>query len=333
MKNPFTFDSGKKVIAGIGSALVDLCLAESEGFVKNSGAQMGGMVMVDCTHIEGVLAKSKNLPTIVPGGSACNTIVGIGKLCDSVAPRFIGKRGDDDLGRMFEKCVKYAGVDPVLLTSPTATGRVLSIITPDAQRSMLTYLGASAEIQPDEIKASYFEDCAVVHIEGYLLFNPDVMMAALKAVKSTGALISLDLASYTVVESSRDLLKEIVAGGHVDILIGNEDEVAAFTGLKDEYKAATALGDKVPIGVMKLGKRGSIIISGGAKAIIPPYGDGRPAIDTTGAGDLWASGFLYGLVSDYDLERCGNLASRCGYEVCQIVGAHIPDDVWEKIRA
>jgi sugar/nucleoside kinase (ribokinase family) len=332
MKIPFTPAPGKTVVAAIGSALVDLCLMESTDFVADSGAQMGGMVMVEHTHIENTLAKAAGKPNIVPGGSACNTAVGIGKLGGKA--RFIGKRGDDDLGCAFEKCVKLAGVAPVLLTSQTATGRVLSIITPDAQRSMLTYLGASAEILPSEIENSHFEDCAIVHIEGYMLFNPGLMMAALKAAKAAGALVSVDLASYTVVEAARALLDEIIAARYIDILIANEDEAAAFTGHKDEAKAVAELGERAPLAVMKLGKRGSVIIhkESGSKIEIPPCGDGKSVVDTTGAGDLWAAGFLYGLVNGHGLERSGNLGSICGYEVCLIVGAHIPDEGWERVR-
>ncbi|MDR2577727.1 MAG: adenosine kinase [Chitinispirillales bacterium] len=332
MNIPYTPAPGKTAIAAIGSALVDLCLMESDDFISGSGAQTGGMVMVEHTHIENILLKTPNKPSVVPGGSACNTAVGVGRL--GWKSRFIGKRGDDDLGRAFEKCVKIAGVEPILLTSQTATGRVLSIITPDAQRSMLTYLGASAEILPDEIKGSYFEDCAIVHLEGYLMFNPDLMMAALKAVKSAGALVSLDLASYNVVEASRGLLDEMIAGQYVDILMANEDEAAAFTGHRDEEKAAAKLGESVLLAVMKLGKRGSVIIhkESGSRIEIAPCGGGKPAVDTTGAGDLWASGFLYGLVNGYGLEHCGKLGSLCGYEVCQVVGAHIPDEGWERIR-
>jgi len=327
---PFKAAGGKNGIAGIGSALVDLCLTESVDFVNSSGAQMGGMVMVDHTHIESVLCKSAGKASTVPGGSACNTIVGVGKL--GAKARFVGKRGDDDLGKTLEESIRQAGVEPVLMTASSATGRVLSIITPDAQRSMLTYLGAASEMKPEEVKPSYFEDCAVVHIEGYLLFNVDLLMASLKAAKSSGALVSLDLASYTVVEASLKVLDEIVDGGLIDILIANEDEAASFTGIRgDEDAAAKALGKRAPLAVMKFGKRGSVIIHGDNMVRIAPYGDGRPAVDTTGAGDLWASGFLYGLVNGYDLKRCGDLGSVCGYEVCQVVGAHIPEDGWKRI--
>ena len=328
MKIPLTPQPNKPAVAAIGSALVDFCLTESAEFVAASGAQVGGMVMAEHTQIENLIAKSGNKPTVVPGGSACNTIVGIGRL--GAKARFVGKRGDDELGRALEESLSRAGVEPRLSVSPSATGRVLSIVTPDAQRSMLTCLGASSEIAPGELREADFADCALVHIEGYLLFNPDVFRAALRAAKSAGALVSLDLASYTVVEASRGLLEEAVDGGLVDVLIANEDEAAAFTGLKDEGKAAAELGKRAPAAVLKLGKRGSMVMYGGGITKIAPRGDGT-AVDTTGAGDLWASGFLYGLVNGYDLERCGNLGSACGYEVCQVMGAHIPEDGWGRI--
>jgi sugar/nucleoside kinase (ribokinase family) len=310
---------------------MDVCVFESAEFVADSGARLGGMVTVDHTRIDGLIARASSAPSVVPGGSACNTAVGVGRL--GGAARFVGKRGDDALGQTFSERIAEAGVEPVLFLSPAATGRVLSIITPDAQRSMLTCLGASADIKPEEIAPSHFDGCAVAHVEGYLLFNPDLFRAVIKTAKGAGAIVSLDLASYNVVEASLPLLNEAVDSGAVDILIANEEEAAAFTGLKNENEAADALAKRAPIAVMKLGKRGSLIMHGGRAVSTPPHGDGRPAVDTTGAGDLWASGFLYGLVNGYPLERCGALGSMCGYEVCQVAGAHIPEDGWSRIRA
>jgi len=330
MNIPLSLPANRRTVVAVGSALMDLCIFESAGFVTGSGAQVGGMVMTDSERIEGLVARSSSAPHVVPGGSACNTAVGVGRL--GGAARFVGKRGDDELGGKLAGSIAESGVEPVLLLSPTATGRVLSIITPDAQRSMLTYLGASAEIKPEEIVPAHFDGCAAAHVEGYLLFNPDLFRAVIKTAKSAGALVSLDLASYNVVEASLPLLNEAVDSGKVDILIANEEEAAAFTGQKDEEKAAAALKKRAPIAVMKLGKRGSVIMHESGVVNVPPYGDGRPAVDTTGAGDLWASGFLYGLVNGFTLERCGTLASMCGYEVCQVAGAHIPQDGWDRIK-
>ncbi len=328
MNIPYKIQPPRNSIAAVGSALVDMCLLEDDEFLVATGARKGGMTLSDAESIRGIISKSTKTPAVVPGGSACNTILGIGKL--GANARFIGKRGNDELGLLFETGLKKHNVQPFLFSSESPTGHVLSIITPDAQRSMFTYLGASAETHPDEMNGDLFKDTALVHIEGYLLFNEALMMAVLKAAKSSGALISLDLASYTVVETAKGLLEEICAR-YVDILIANEDEARVFTGLNDEEKALEKLATKAPLAVLKVGKRGSYVAHNGTKIAIKPMGSGK-AIDTTGAGDLWASGFLYGIVHGLSIEKSGLLGSACGYEVCQVVGASIPEDGWERIK-
>ena len=320
--------SGKTRIVGLGSALVDILVHESDDFVRRIGVKKGGMTLVDMPALEKILDQVSTEPIVVPGGSACNTAVGIGQLGGRA--RFVGKRGNDDTGQFFQNAIVERGVEPFLMTSALPTGRVLSIITPDAQRTMLTYLGASADTQPEEITPECFTDSAVVHMEGYLLFNPDLMTASLKAAKISGASVSLDLASFTVVEESKAILDDIVER-YVDILIANEDEALAYTGVKDEAQALTRLARHVDIAVLKVGARGSFIQHEDRVYRIPAQGSGT-AIDTTGAGDLWASGFLYGLVNGYAHEKSGRLASACGYEVCQVVGADIPADGWIRIK-
>jgi sugar/nucleoside kinase (ribokinase family) len=320
--------NSRRLIVGIGSALVDILIHEDDKFLENTGAVKGGMTLVDNIWIERTLAMASAKATTVAGGSACNTIVGVGKLGGQA--RFVGKCGTDRWGRQYENELAKLKVDPALFRSDSPTGRVLSIITPDAQRTMFTYLGASAETRPEEITPGIFADAAVVHIEGYLLFNPDLIQAALSAANKAGALISMDLASFTVVEQSLVLLKKLVAD-YVDILIANEDEAHAFSGQSDEKLAISALSENAKIAVLKIGSRGSRISHNGETIKIPAMGNGT-ALDTTGAGDLWAAGFLFGLVNGYPLEKCGQLGSACGYEVCQVIGAHIPDEGWNRIR-
>jgi sugar/nucleoside kinase (ribokinase family) len=319
----------RKLIVGVGSALVDILLLEEEGFLASSGLKKGGMVHAENSAvIEELLSKSAAGQSVVPGGSACNTIVGVSRLGGPA--RFIGKRGNDDLGMLFESSLKKHKVEPILFTSDSPTGRVLSIITPDSQRSMYTFLGAASEMKPEEILPGHFENAAVVHIEGYLLFNEKLLLASLKAAQKSGALISLDLASYTVVEASKHILGDLI-DDYVDILIANEDEAAAFTGLTNEEKAIESLAKKADVAVLKIGKRGSLIGHGGKVVKVDRMGSGV-ALDTTGAGDLWAAGFLYGFVNGYPIEACGRLGSACGWEVCQVVGASIPDEGWERIE-
>ena len=185
--------SQQNLIVGIGSALVDILIKETDEFLAQTGAKKGGMTLIQSAgFIDSTVKKSSEKPSIVPGGSACNTIIGIGRLGGPA--RFIGKRGDDELGALLEKALVANNVEPQLLVSPSSTGRVLSIITSDAQRSMFTFLGASGETRPEELLAEQFKDAALVHIEGYLLFNEALIRAALAAAKNAGALVSLDLA-------------------------------------------------------------------------------------------------------------------------------------------
>ncbi len=313
---------------GVGSALVDILAHETEDFLKQTGAAKGGMTYVSKEFIEKTLSLASQSPRMVPGGSACNTAVGVGKLGGMA--RFVGKCGSGEMGAFFENDLKRQNVDPSLFRSDSPTGRVLSIITPDAQRSMFTYLGASAETTPQEITPNLFTNAAIVHIEGYLLFNPDLILKVLKTAKRAGARVSLDLASFNVVEESRELLEHIVEA-FVDILIANEDEARAYSGHKDETRAIRSLAQKVEIAVLKVGERGSLIACGEQIVPIQPQ-TGAPVMDTTGAGDLWAAGFLHGWVNGYTLERCGRLGSACGYEVCQVVGANIPEAGWQRIK-
>ena len=322
------FDKSKDVIVGIGNALVDILAHEDDAFVEKTGFGKGGMNYVDSEFIDKMISLTSGTPVVVPGGSACNTIIGVGKLGGKT--RFIGKCAQDAMGDLFKKDLQNSHVDPLLMTSASPTGRVLSIVTPDAQRSMFTYLGAASELVPGEIAGCSFLDATLVHIEGYLLFNNELIIKALCRAKEDGAMISLDLASYTVVESEKTLLETLVSE-YVDILMANEDEAAAFTGYRDERKAIEALSERAKIAVLKIGERGSYIAQNGEIVKIDPMGKGS-VIDTTGAGDLWASGFLFGLTRGYAVETCGRLASACGYEVCQVVGAAIPEEGWARIK-
>jgi len=318
----------RRLIVGVGSALVDILARENDEFLEKTGAAKGGMKYVDKEFIELTISNASQAPTIVPGGSACNTAIGVAKLGGQA--RFVGKRGQDKMGAFFETDLVKNNVDPVLFKSSSPTGRVLSIITPDAQRSMFTFLGASAETLPAEMTKECFAGSALVHIEGYLLFNADLILAALNAAKAAGALVSLDLASFTVVEESKTLLATIVKD-FVDILIANEDEARAYTGYGDEIQALKALAQDTYIAALKIGKRGSLIAHAGDIFQIEPQGPGM-AIDTTGAGDLWAAGFLFGLVNGHSINKSGKLGSACGYEVCQVVGANIPEEGWQRIH-
>ncbi|MBU8910849.1 MAG: adenosine kinase [Desulfobacterales bacterium] len=315
-------------ITGIGSALVDILINESDQFLTNLEKEKGGMTLVEDKDIEQILAQTNQTPVVIPGGAACNTILGVGSLGGDA--RFIGRRGNDAYGETFEKQVVKCNVEPVVSISSSPTGKVLSVITPDAQRSMFTFLGASTELDPELITSDIFKGTAISMIEGYLLFNRDLMTAALKAARAAGSLIALDLASFEVVNASRDILEDIIKN-FVDILIANEDEAKAYTGYDNEQKAIEKMSQHVTYAVLKLGKRGSYVSYNGTITRIQAQ-SGNDPIDTTGAGDLWAAGFLFGIAHGFSIEKSGRIASACGYEVCQVMGAQLPYDAWSRIK-
>ena len=318
----------KTRITGVGSALVDILINESDEFLNALGKKKGGMTLVENKEIQKILSGSDKKPVIVPGGAACNTIVGVANLGGKA--RFIGKRGNDNYGENFEQALAGNSVEPLISTCDSPTGKVLSVITPDAQRSMFTFLGASTELAPESITPDMFKDTAITIIEGYLLFNKDLMMASLKAAKAAGSLIALDLASFEVVNASRDILEDIIEN-YVDILIANEDEAMAFTGIDDEHKSIEKMALNVTYAVLKVGSRGSFVAHNNKiTQIIPQTGESPK--DTTGAGDLWAAGFLFGLAHGFPIKKCGQIGSACGYEVCQVMGAHLTKNTWSRIK-
>ena len=325
---PYQSKNSTPYAVGVGSALMDIILNESDSFLTANNIIKGGMELVDADKAEELLALSNQKPILVPGGSAANTIIGLGRLSEKAA--FIGCCGNDTLGNEYQDALRKSNVFPQFTTSPSATGQVLSIVTPDAQRSMLTYLGAAAEMDPLSITPPSFESADVVHIEGYLLFNESLIRAVLKAAKEAGILVSLDLAAFTVVEANSSLVKELVRE-YVDIVLANEDEAKAYTGFDDERKALDALAEDATVAVVKIGKRGSLVKYDGEVTVIAPYGEEKPK-DTTGAGDLWASGFLYGLINGKSFEESGRIAGITGYEVCRVMGAHLTDEKWAEIK-
>jgi len=315
-------------ITGIGNALIDLLINESDLFLKDLGKEKGGMTLVEHTNITDILSKTDQSPVVVPGGASCNTIVGIGHLGGDA--RFIGSRGEDRFGKIFENSLHTGNIESVFSISSAPTGKVLSVITPDAQRSMFTFLGASTELDPESVTPEMFKNTAISMIEGYLLFNKELMMAALTAAKSAGSLIALDLASFEVVNASRDILEDIIEE-YVDILIANEDEAKAYTGHDDEEKALKKLSQHVTYAVLKLGERGSCVSHNNTITRITACA-GPPPVDTTGAGDLWASGFLFGIAHGFSIEKSGRIASACGYEVCQVIGTQLSEAAWARIK-
>jgi sugar/nucleoside kinase (ribokinase family) len=313
-------------IIGVGSVLVDQLINESDSFLNEIGTDKGGMTLVELEFIEKALKKTKFQAELVPGGSACNTLVGLGNL--GARARMIGKCGKDEMAGVILSGLQKSHVEGRFFTCDIPTGRVLSVVTPDAQRTMFTYLGAAAELLPSDVKSEDFSEAALVYLEGYQLFNEPLTKTIIDAAMAKGAKLALDLASFEVVNATRPLLKEIIPA-HVDILLSNEDEARAFTG-KDEAASLEIFAGMCEIAVVKLGKAGALIACGDKRLKV----SARPvkAVDSTGAGDLWASGFLFGIQNQYSLQTAAELGACVASEVVQVLGAVIPPDGWFRIK-
>jgi len=316
-----------KKVLGVGAALVDMLSEVNDAWVNAQGEGKGGMTLVDWPRMDRMLATLDKTET-VPGGSACNTIRGLAKLGGNAA--FLSKVGQDDLGKLFKHSLADNEVESRLLESTTPTGRVLSAVTNDAQRSMYTFLGASSEVVPADIKSATLSGIDLIYIEGYIAYNSPWFSAVVAAARKAGTAIALDFGAFNVVNDCRKLLDETFAQGSIEILIANDDEAKAFTGLEGE----AALRKMMPyakVAVVKLGKDGALIARDGEVVRVPAFM--VKAVDTTGAGDLWAAGFLYAYLKGLSLDRCGMLASRVASEVVQVMGPIIPEDGWQRIAA
>lgn len=316
------------VTVGVGAALMDLLLEEKDDFLGKLGAEKGGMTLVEAPAIRAALESSTSGVKTAPGGSASNTLVGIGNLGGRA--RMIGRVGQDSLGESFRAGLRHAGVEErVRISDDAETGHVLSVVTPDTQRTMFTFLGASSALNPGDLGDADFEGANLVHLEGYLLFNRPVVEKVLELARKHHARVSLDLGSFQVVQAMREYLDELFAKRSVDIVLANEDEARAYTGL-GESESLEAFAGKADLAVVKRGKHGALIAQG--KDRLDVLAHTVQALDTTGAGDLWASGFLYGINHDLGLEGAANLGSKIGSEVVQVLGAVIPPAGWGRVK-
>lgn len=319
---------GKPKLIAVGSALVDQLVYVPEEFVASIKGEKGGMELVELAEMNELLDNLPEAPHRAPGGSAANTIVGAARL--GLDTGMLSKVGDDEAGEFYRQALRDAGVDDSAfkVNAEVATGTCISLITPDSERTMRTYLGAAATLAPDDISPADFAGCTHAHLEGYLLFNHDLIMRVLDSAKAQGCKISLDLAAPEVVTANIDHLTAIV-NDYVDIVLANESEAAAFTNEDDEKKALADLAGRCETAVVKVGSRGAWIQQGSEIAGVPIYGG--KGVDTTGAGDLWASGFLYGLLSGWDLERAGTLGAHVSGEVVHVTGAMLPEEAWQGV--
>lgn len=316
-----------KQILGVGAALMDVLAHVSDDFVVSTQRPKGGMTLVDPGEQESLLARLNGPVTEAPGGSACNTLVGLSRLGSNA--RFLGKRGSDALGDRLEGVLGEAGLKLSLVRGAQGTGSALSAVTPDAQRTMFTSLGASAELVPADLDAVSLDGVGLVYLEGYLLFNTPFFDAVLDKANAAKVPVYLDCGSFDVVQAFRGHLQNLLAEHRLAGLFANEDESAALTGT-DPESALEWIAQHVDLAVVKLGARGALLAQNG-RSVVAPVVPVPKVLDTTGAGDLWASGLIAGLDRGWDLARSAHLAAATAAEVIQVLGARIPDGGWERI--
>lgn len=317
-----------KRILGIGNALVDiLTLIEGEDTLSKFDLPKGSMQLVDRDKSEFIKTGTSHFRrTLSSGGSAANTIHGLAMLGADTG--FIGSIGRDETGDFFEKDMKSAGVNTLLIRRNSVTGTAVALVTPDSERTFATHLGAAVELGADDLKPMLFDGYDILYLEGYLINDFSLMETACRMAKESGMLVALDLASYNVVESHIADFKTIVRE-YVDILFANEQEARAFTGL-DPDEALPVLSEGSGIVILKVGADGSWLKRG--EEIIKISALPVECNDTTGAGDLYAAGFLYGIARELDFEKCGIIGSLMAGKVIEIVGARMKKEKFSEIK-
>ena len=312
----------------IGNALVDkVCLLPNDDILREENLPKGSMQLINSEESKRLKTRLEELKSeIATGGSAANTANGIANL--GVSTTYIGMVGNDELGDFYEKDMRENNISTHIFRSPDmATGLALALVSKDGERTFATHLGAAVTLSADNINETLLEGYDYLHIEGYLISNNELFNKIIDCAKKCGVKISIDLASYNVVEENLEYLKTVCKG--VEIIFANEDEARAFTQ-KDAEAALDEIAEYANIAVVKIGAKGSLIKHNGQKMRIEETK--RNKIDTTGAGDMYAGGFLAGLCKGEDLTKCGKLGSILAGNVIEIMGTKMDAQRWTKIE-
>jgi sugar/nucleoside kinase (ribokinase family) len=319
-------------VVGIGNAIVDVFAHTDDGFLRTHGLAKGSMTLIDGARAESLYA-AMGPGAEVSGGSAANTMAGIAALGGRGA--FIGKVRNDQLGGIFRHDIRAAGVafETAAATEGPPTARSLILVTPDAQRTMNTFLGAAVELSPDDLDVKAIESAQVTYMEGYLWDPPaakQAFLAAAKLAHGAGRKVSLTLSDPFCVERHRDSFLDLVRG-HVDVLFANEVEIRALYQTDSFDAALQKVCGHCAIAVLTRSAKGAVVLNGDETHVI----DAEPIaqlVDTTGAGDLFAAGFLAGLTRGETLYDCGRMGAIAAAEVISHIGARPEADLAALVR-
>lgn len=319
----------KQRILGIGNALVDILTQIPDDHILDElNLPKGTMQHVDAEHSLAVGEALKQYGSVMAaGGSTANTMSGIAKL--GLPAGYIGKVGRDARGDFFEEAMWQTHVKPMMMKTDTPTGCAQAIISKDGERTFATYLGAALELSADDITSELLEGWDIFYVEGYLVSNRALLDKVLPMAKENNMTTAMDLASFNVVEANRDYLRNLV-GNYIDVLFANEEEAKAFSGKEDPEEALHDMASMCDIAIVKVGSKGSYVQRGDEIVKIGPI----PAqvIDTTGAGDMWASGFMAGLIQGESLHKCAMMGATLAANIIEVLGAKMDEARWEKIQ-
>ena len=312
---PLSFD-----VAAVGNAIVDVIAPATDAFLAEEGLDKGAMMLIDTARADSLYGRMA-AGIEASGGSAGNTVAGVASLGGRAA--YVGKVAKDALGEVFRHDITAIGVhfDPTPLVGAEGTGRCLINVTDDGQRTMSTYLGAANALTPDDVDPALIEAAGIVYLEGYLFDPPAAREAfgkAARIARKAGRRVALTLSDAFVVHRHRAGLLDFI-GGDLDIVFANEVEVSALFETEDFDAALKALSAKVETAVVTRGAQGSVIISKGERADIPAAPVAQ-VIDTTGAGDQYAAGVLFGLARGLSLSQSGRLGALAAAEVISHYG-------------
>lgn len=319
-----------KKVLGIGNALVDILIGiENDDFLSQFGLVKGSMTLVNQGMMNDILNKAASLKIEMrksSGGSVANAIHGMSQLGSSVG--YIGKTGADDYGSFFRSYMEQNNISATLFQGKEATGKSMIMVSKDSERTMATYLGAAIELDASDLTIAPFKGYDYFLLEGYLVQNYPLVEKAARLAQEAGCQIAVDLASFNIVKENLDFLHSIV-DQYVDIVFANEEEAKSFTGKSDPREALADIAKKSRIAIVKIGKEGSLIKEGNRQYDIPPIN--AIAIDTTGAGDLYAAGFFYGLTCGHSLDICGKIGSITSGKIVEVIGAKMDDRKWQEV--
>jgi sugar/nucleoside kinase (ribokinase family) len=306
----------------LGNAIVDVLAQTDEAFLVAQNVHKGAMQLIDEQRAE-QLYGAMGPATIVSGGSGANTAAGIASF--GVRAGFIGKVKNDETGRLFAHDLKAIDVhyDVALAEEGPATARSFILVTPDGERTMNTYLGACQNLTPDDVNPETVRASSIVYLEGYLWDPPAAKEAFRKAVKiahESGNKVALTLSDAFCVDRYRDEFLGLMRDGSLDILFANIHELQSLYGTSDPDTALAALREETVLGVVTRSADGALVVSRGATKAVRAYPVER-VVDTTGAGDLFASGFLAGLTRGLDLTDCARLGGLAAAEIISHLGA------------